>query len=222
MNNRSKHLGILGLGSSSTLYYINQLNKKFNDKFGGYSTAPFLMLNINFDTINPYLPEGFEILEPIVLNSVKTLERMGCHTILIPNITIHRTLDRLEINALNVLHPIELTANHLKASGIEEVVLLGSIYTMQSKYFEQLGVNIIRPSTTEMQTIDNIRKDVYQGNISKKNQCQFQEVIGRYEQEAPIVLACSELSMIAESCLNKNTVDMVDLQVEAALKFLEE
>lgn len=50
-------LGILGLGSKSTLYYVEQLNTLYNRSFGGFSTCPFMMVNANFNDINPYLPD---------------------------------------------------------------------------------------------------------------------------------------------------------------------
>jgi aspartate racemase len=56
--------GILGLGSRSTLFYIEQLNKGYNKKHGDYSTFPFKMLNVDFQLYNTYLPAQYEILLP--------------------------------------------------------------------------------------------------------------------------------------------------------------
>ena len=50
------NLAILGLGSRSTTFYINELNSLYKKKNGGYSTFPFLLLNSNFDWINKLLP----------------------------------------------------------------------------------------------------------------------------------------------------------------------
>ncbi len=47
-------LGIIGLGSKSTTYYIELLNLFYNKKHGGFNTCPFTMVNINFNEINPF------------------------------------------------------------------------------------------------------------------------------------------------------------------------
>ena len=52
-------LGIIGLGSKSTTYYIELLNLFYNKKHGGFNTCPFTMVNINFNEINPFLPNDF-------------------------------------------------------------------------------------------------------------------------------------------------------------------
>ncbi len=49
-------LGIIGLGSKSTTYYIEMLNQLYNKKHGEFNTCPFTMININFNEINPFLP----------------------------------------------------------------------------------------------------------------------------------------------------------------------
>ena len=50
-------LGILGLGSRTTQFYIQELNRMFQAKKGGYSTCPFILLNTDFHKINTFLPE---------------------------------------------------------------------------------------------------------------------------------------------------------------------
>ena len=49
-------LGIIGLGSKTTTYYIEMLNQLYNKKHGEFNTCPFTMININFNEINPFLP----------------------------------------------------------------------------------------------------------------------------------------------------------------------
>ena len=53
-------LGILGLGSRSTIFYMEQLNKIHQAVHGGYSTCPFMLINSDFNGINPFLPNSFK------------------------------------------------------------------------------------------------------------------------------------------------------------------
>ena len=87
-------LAILGLGSRSTLYYLEQLNKVYNTKNGGYSTCPFFLLNTDFDTINPLLPNTSVQLDAILQSYLYQIEALDVAELLIPNITLHETIDR--------------------------------------------------------------------------------------------------------------------------------
>jgi aspartate racemase len=88
-------LGILGLGTSSTLHYVDELNKKFLQKFGGYSTCPFIMVNTNFNTINPFLPDQEIDLYKNLLPYLYFIEQISIKHLLVPNITIHEVLDKM-------------------------------------------------------------------------------------------------------------------------------
>ncbi|MGO4818325.1 hypothetical protein [Flavobacterium sp. W22_SRS_FP1] len=68
-------LGILGLGSRSTTFYINELNKLYNQEKGGFSTCPFTLLNYNFDAINSLLPDASDSLDAIVQDYITELEK---------------------------------------------------------------------------------------------------------------------------------------------------
>ena len=53
-------LVVIGLGSRSTAFYLQALNKEYNAKFGGYSTCPLVLYNVNFHAINTLLPRRFK------------------------------------------------------------------------------------------------------------------------------------------------------------------
>ena len=59
-------LAILGLGSRTTSFYLKHLNNIYNEKKGGFSTCPFLLLNADFNTINSLLPYVSEDLDTAV------------------------------------------------------------------------------------------------------------------------------------------------------------
>ena len=131
----TKKLGILGLGSRTTQFYIQQLNQKFNDKYGGYSTCPFMLLNTNFNEINPYLPDDYNVLENVLENYLNKLIAKEVNTVLIPNITLHETFDRIKSKiegSVEFIHPVHSTIQQLMLNGKSEALILGSGYTMNS------------------------------------------------------------------------------------------
>lgn len=132
-----KKIGILGLGSYSTLFYIREINALFNEAKKGYSTFPFKMLNSNFDEINNLLPNTSSKLDKIVKDYIDELIEMDIKAVLVPNITLHETIDRLQFE-IPLIHPFYSTLKELKKTEIKKVILFGTIHTMKSTYLKPL------------------------------------------------------------------------------------
>lgn len=218
----NKPLGILGLGSRSTLFYIKELNRLYHKKHGGYSTCHFKLLNTNFDEINSLLPEVSEQLDTIVSRYIDELIQMQIGKILVPNITLHQTLERLDIET-PLIHPIDLTILEVQKMNCKKVVLFGSLYTMQSAYvkskFTKKGIEVFIPSKNDRILIDELRKYIYYETETADQIQAFNNLIEKYTRNYCTVLACTELS-IASSNIHAKLFDMSRIQLNIALNTL--
>ncbi|WP_292945452.1 aspartate/glutamate racemase family protein [Olleya sp. UBA1516] len=213
-------LGVLGLGSYSTLFYIKTLNAMYNKKYGGFSTCPFTLLNVDFDAINKLLPNTSNTLDTIVKTHLNTLDALKVDNIIVPNITLHETIDRLQIKT-NVIHAIQETISKITRSNHVNTTIFGTLYTMQSNYvtsqFTARNINIIKASDADMQLIDNLRIAVYNGDANPKQLNIFNDLLNKYTKNGIVVLACTELSVINTSS-SKLVYDMARIQIQAAIK----
>ncbi|QYS86201.1 aspartate/glutamate racemase family protein [Flavobacterium oreochromis] len=218
-----KHkLGILGLGSFSTLHYIEELNNKSLEKFGGYNTCPFIMINTNFNQINTYLPDQETELIKNLLPYLYSLTLLNIEYLIIPNITIHRVLDKiLKTHNFNftIIHPIKLLLHKLLEKSITEVIILGSLYTMQGTYIQNLlqqnGITSIKLNKEYQKKIDNLRKLIY--TTQNKNTSLLEEIIQKYPNTY-FILACTELSILKYK--NPHIIDLSDLQISKTIKLV--
>ena len=223
MSEKYNHkLGLLGLGSRSTLYYIERLNNSYQKKYGGYSTCPFVLYNANFELLNPYLPNDFRTLEPNLSSILENLGSIKAEQWIIPNITLHETYDRLE-NKINILHPIELGIQAVKNSSSSTAVLFGSRYSMTSNYikqaFETKGIKIIKPTKTEMEDIEAMRNKLYSASETAKDIRVFETLRAKYLEHYPVIIACTELSLLS-NIDSKYLIDLAYLQINAAVQNL--
>lgn len=209
-------LGVLGLGARSTLFYIEQLHALYQNKQGGYSTLPFKMLQADFNTINPYLPNDFDPLLLALRPIMEELKRMEVKEVLVPNITLHEALDKMELD-LKLRHPLKLTEEALKKKKATEIMLIGSRYTMESTYvrgwMESAGFTVHIPNPTDREQIDVMRKKLYDSKETKEDLNQFINTLKTYSQQATLVICCTELSMVCvrEEC---EDIDFVDMAME--------
>lgn len=220
-------IGILGLGSRSTLFYIAQLNQKYKALKGGYNTCPFILLNTNFNDINPFLP-NHQTLKKNLLPYLKAVKKLNISRLLIPNITLHETTDLLAENLkpeISIIHPIISTIKSLKDNGKTNVILFGSLYSMKaayiSQYFLENNINVSLPKEDEMRFIDDLRQKVYSNKESQKEINLFNELTKSYTSHKTVVIACTELSIALDLKID-NVYDMVQLQLNEALRQLRE
>ena len=216
-------LGILGLGSHTTTYYIQEINRLYQKEQGGYSTMPFKMLNSNFNDLNPYLPNQFDELIPRTDAYLMRISALDVDKILVPNITLHQTIDQLELTddlRNKLFHPVQISANKLKLYGVKEVVLFGSIYSMQSNYisnvFKRYGVSVCQPTKQDQEKIDLIRRSAYEIGKSDLLDSQISAIAENYADKS-ILLACTELTLLHGSI--PQAFDMVKLQLEEVLAY---
>jgi aspartate racemase len=207
-----KKLGVLGLASRSTLFYLEQLNQQYHAKYGGFSTCPLTLINTNFNDINVLLPNYSNALGMAVKQYLDQLE--GVDNIIIPNITLHDAVDRLNAKSQHnypIIHPVRETLAQLNSDGITQVTLLASQYSMTSPYllemFADKGIQVLVPTSSDQQWLDGLRQQVYAGEESLSDLKIFSDYINQYNKDSEVVIACTELSLI----LPNEQMDVYDM-----------
>lgn len=202
----------MGLGDYSTKYYAEALNQ-------GISNDPGLELKIHqvdFESINEHLPFGFEILKPIVEMHILDLYNLGVDNIVIPNMTLHLTIDRINLLAKvkdKIVHPFKETIQQLKEKGVQEITLLGTRHTMQSdliqEYFQDEKIDLHTINQKDLVAIDELRMKVYEQGASDTLAKELNGLSSNYPNP---VLMCTELSLI-----NSDFVDAINCQIQAVI-----
>ena len=219
MKNSATKVGMLGLGNYSTLHYIDLLNKRFQKHNEQYSTFPFVLYNVDFQNINPFLPNQFDKLLPIVKDYVSGIKMLNVNYLIIPNITIHETIDQFDLG-IPLAHPLHLSAQYIKRLGNTKTVVFGTKYTMNSGYvrrvFSQYGIELLTPTEADQLALDAFRTNRYSNTATETEIEEFQELKRKYGRENPVLIACTELS-IGANANEYNVIDMAMLQVEETI-----
>lgn len=220
MNMKLPIKGVLGLGKESTLYYLNLIQEKHKSFFGNDATCPLILYQVDFEEVNPFLPNQFSVLMPVVENYLRQIEKMGITRLLIPNITLHETLDQINFQGF-VCHPVTLTLQYLEENKISQACIFGTSYTMNSDYmkkkFSDKDIKLLSPTNNDQIWIDDFRKEVYERKPSSDRILAFQMLIRKYAVENPVIIGCTELSLFSFKN-DASCIDMADLQVEEFLK----
>lgn len=215
-------IGVLGLDSQSTCYYLDEINKAYKQEMGGYSTCPLVLINADFNKINPFLPSGFNELREYLTLKINELESLGVERVIVPNITLHEALEVLELDTY-VLNPLHLIGDFFNSEGIREVVLLGTKHTMRSSYFKRVlgkhGIQLIIPEPRIFNFVEGFRKKVYAKLDCEKDRMDYQKHVSALMVKSPVVSACTELSMHYNDSV-KNFYDLSNFQIRELMEWL--
>lgn len=211
---------ILGLGVKSTQYYIEELHKKYHERYQEYATCPHYVYQTDFNEINPFLPNQFDTLIPNLKTILSNLSQLPTQQVLVPNITLHETLDQIETD-LKFIHPVKLTTNYLKSRNLKHVVIFGTSYTMNSNYiknaFKAEGIQVSEIDKEHQHDINHLRQHLYAHDVTEIELAEYIDLVQYYAHKT-IVIACTELSIVNAHLKPKNSVDMAELQINEALK----
>lgn len=217
---RKVTVGILGLGSRSTTFYLQTLNAYYHKLNKGYSTFPCVVHNIDFNTINPYLPDNTTKLIDNLKPVMNALERYSIDYLVVPNITLHETLDVMKVPGL-LIHPLTLAIEKLRDFGQSTITLIGSHYTMNANYlvkgFEKAGIKVETPTPKDQKSIDTLRRKVYDSDETEADVLAFRTLLDVYKAQSTVMMCCTELSIINAEPIGEQCIDMAILQIEKAV-----
>lgn len=223
----SKTLGILGLGNFSTLHFVEKINIGYNNKHCGYSTCPFVMLNANFNDINPFLPDNYTALETIVNGYLNKLNALGCDCIAIPNITLNKCIDVIEIDnniRMKIINPLSLLKDKMADFQSKNYVVFGTKHSMQLNYFSDYtnGVNQLETTKVIFNSIEHLRQITYLNGENKDAMSILENHIKFYKNKATIIIACTELSVLYSKLgKREHCIDLLELQSQSILSIIE-
>lgn len=201
-----KTIGLIGgMSWESTVTYYQLINQFVAKKLGGLHSAQILLYSVDFEEIERCQSEGnWEKSGEILANIAQKLETAGADFIVICTNTMHKVASQIArgIN-IPIIHIAETTAEVLQQSGIQNVGLLGTKYTMQQDFYKakliDKGLKVIIPDEQDMEIINRIIfEELCLGKINPDSRQFFQSVIDKLKKHGAegVILGCTEIGLL--------------------------
>ena len=206
-----KTIGIIGgMSYESSIHYYERINDQVNAEAGNLTCAKMIIYNVNFEEIRKLmLNNEWNKIGVELANIAIKLENAGADCIVIATNTMHKLADYVQ-SKINIplIHIADCVAEKCKKTGIFNVGLLGTKYTMVEDFFkDRLKYNGLIVSTPEnSQEIDEIDRIIFdelcKGKIKDVSKKYYINVINEMIEHKGIdgiILGCTEIEMLIKS-----------------------
>jgi len=153
-------LGLVGgLGPGATFYYYRGLLAAHE---AAGRTARLLIAHVDVNRVRGFVENNERVgLARYLASFISSLAAGGAEMVAIVAITPH--ICAAELTAISPLPLIDIVsevAAEIHARGLKRVALLGTRFTVESRMFDRLGVDVIMPKAEEIEQIHNAYMDV--------------------------------------------------------------
>lgn len=201
-----KTIGLIGgMSWESTQTYYQIINEIVKKQLGGLHSAKILLYSVDFAEIEQYQANAEWAKSAEILGEIaKNLERAGADFIVICTNTMHKVVPQIEAQLqIPVLHIAKATAAVLQRQQMQNVLLLGTKYTMTEDFYKEklisAGINVVIPDAADIETINRIiYEELCQGVVSAASKQVYLQMIKRYAAEGVqgVILGCTEIGLL--------------------------
>lgn len=222
-----KTIGLIGgMSWESTSLYYKIINEYIKNKLGGLYSAKCILYSVNFEEISRLQKSGdWEKCGEILGETAKKLETAGADFIIICTNTMHKVVPEIKkyIN-IPLIHIAEAAYSRIALSGIKNIGLLGTKYTMQQDFYKSIlidnGLNVIIPDEDDIELINSIIfNELCCGEIKADSKKKFLEIVENLKKKGAegIILGCTEIIMlISQKDMDIPVFDTTEIHAETA------
>lgn len=189
----------------STATYYRLLNREVGRRLGGHHSADLRIWSGDFDPHHQAQLDGDDQWEATTMvEAARGLVAGGAELLAIASNTVHKHADLIESMAgAPVVNIIDATAHRIQATGLENVLLLGTEYTMSGDFYKdrmaESGIACLVPEDDDRAEIHRIIfEELVHGRIDDGSHRTLVDIVDTWAEEGAegSVLACTELGLI--------------------------
>mgnify|MGYP001946730869 FL=1 len=226
-----KTIGLLGgMSWESSLGYYKAINEGVKAALGGLHSAKIAMVSVDFDVIEKLQHLGdWQGTANILSEAAKEVQAAGADCLLICTNTMHKVAPQIA-NAIDIplVHIADATAEVLVNSGVKNVGLLGTAFTMEQEFYkgrlrDNFGLNVVIPNEKDREIVHNvIYQELCLGEIQPASKVEYLRIIESLAAKGAeaVILGCTEIGMLVNQTDTKITLlDTTYIHAQKAVEF---
>jgi aspartate racemase len=223
-----KTIGLLGgMSWVATAPYYVRLNELIAEQVGDDNSARILLYSINYAPLKALYHHGWNRIPGIFEEEYKRLADAKPDCIILACNTLHKAFDIIKgrlPSDIPFFHAVHLTKEYCLQNDIRRPLFIGTAFTMSDDYFmsplKEAGIDLTLPTDLEQQKIQEIQGEISRAKINDGQKAFFSQLVDNYPNADGVILACTELPLIAPASLpTRPIINPAELQCSAAVKF---
>ena len=225
-----KKIGLIGgVGPVSTVNYYLELNRLYHNDFGVNEYPEIVIDSLSLNKVTTALAdERYDIVCEILKKSADILRNAGAECVAIcsntPHIVLSQIVDELPLPFVSI---VDANVRAVKNGGYKNVLVLGTLATMQSGMYQSVltenGISSVTPSVEDQQTIaDIIFPNLENGIVDPDERLEILALVEKYvayQSVDAVLLACTELPLIIKPA--DLTIPVIDTALVHAKEIYE-
>lgn len=210
-----KTIGLLGgMSWQSTITYYQVINRMVGEKLGGQHSAKLIINSVDFDEIIKLQhAQHWDALAKILIDATKSLERAGAELLVICTNTMHKVEPQIsKACSIEIVHIVDATADAVTRSGINNIGLLGTKFTMEQDFYKgrlekKHGLSVILPNDKDRKIVHRvIYNELCCGQTMESSRKEFKRITANLVKEGAegIILGCTEIGLL----IHQDDVDL--------------
>jgi len=201
-----KTIGILGgMGAEATVDLYMGIWRYYQDNFGAKYDSdfpPVIIYSVPIPDVVENL-ENEQLTLSMLQSTAKTLEKGGCHFIVIACNTVQFLLPKIrESVTIPVIGIAETNALYLQDKGYKKVGILATKATIEKKVYEadlsKIGISLISPNEQDQKIVTEVIMTQLAGKTTQRETDQLSQVVSRLKEQGAeaVMLACTDLPLV--------------------------
>ncbi|WP_283100211.1 MULTISPECIES: aspartate/glutamate racemase family protein [Nocardioides] len=201
-----RRIGLLGgMSWESTALYYRLLNEDVRERLGGFHSARLVMASVDFAEVEALQVAGdWAAAGALLADEARALETAGAECVVLCTNTMHKVADAIEAAVgIPLIHLADVTADAVKAAGLDRVALLGTRFTMEQPFYADRlrshGVEVLVPEPADLALVhDVIYDELVLGVVRDESREAYVDVVRRLVDRGAggVVLGCTEIELL--------------------------
>lgn len=227
-----KTIGVLGgMSNQATGEYYRLLNRKLNERLGGWDNGEIVVVSVNFGNIESFVRnDRWGEAHAYLADKVDRLERAGADLVICVSNTMHRVVEPIMAERETpFIHIADPTGEAIRRAGITRVGVLGTMPVMKSlelreRYRERFGAELVVPTEADKEIVDRIIFDeLVRGELRSESKREYLRVVSELRERGAegVILGCTEIFLLIsqDDLAGFPVFDTTELHVQAAVEF---
>ena len=226
-----KTIGLIGgMSWESSVEYYRIINELVKAKLGGLHSATSMMYSVDFAEVEVLQRQAkWAEAAEMLIDAAKNLENGGADFIVLCTNTMHKVAEEILANVkIPFLHIADATAQRVKDSGIQNIGLLGTRFTMEEEFYrgrleQKYDLNVCIPNAQEREIIHRvIYNELVVGKIEQHSKEQYIGIMEQMVNQGAegVILGCTEIGLLVHQEDSRDPLfDTTRIHAEAAVEY---